>query len=62
MIAKDLYRLTREVEAAEKKAQTAPSEERHEIKEKLRKLRAERDRLQKILEGAKAPPEYRQPL
>ena len=37
-------------------------EDRDEIKDRLRKVRAERNRMQRILDGAKEPPAYRKPL
>jgi hypothetical protein len=62
MIAKDLYRLHREVEALEDALDAAPFDERDEIREKLRKVKAERDKMRKILDGAKDPPPYRKPM
>ncbi len=62
LIARDLYRLKREVEALEKELQEAPLEKRDEIRNRLRKARAEKDRVQGILDGAKEPPPYRKPL
>jgi len=61
LIAIDLYRLHREVEEIEDELRTAPIDKREGLKEKLRKVRAERDRMRKILEGAKDPPSYRKP-
>jgi hypothetical protein len=54
MIAKDLYRLEKEVKAA-------PSEKREQLGDRLRKVKAERDRMWGILEGAKETPTYRKP-
>ena len=62
LIAKDLYRLQKEVEALEKQVEDAPLEKRETIRESIRKARAERDRMQRILDGAKEPPACRKPL
>jgi len=59
MIAKDLYRLRQEVEMLEEQAKHAPSEKQEELKEILRKKRAELDRMKRMLDGAKEPPSYR---
>ena len=61
MIARDLYRLHQEVEKLEDQLENTPLMERDEIKEKLRKLRVERDKMRRILDGTKDPPPYRQP-
>ncbi|MBW1860131.1 MAG: hypothetical protein JRI70_08685 [Deltaproteobacteria bacterium] len=47
MIAKELYELLREVE---------------KLEERLRKLKAERNRMRKILDGEKVPPPFQQPM
>lgn len=59
LIAKDLYRLQKEVEEAEKELDHASEAERQELEDRLRKVKAERDRMRKILEGAKEQPPYR---
>lgn len=55
MLASELYRAMKEVEELEKKlkslGQTAP--ERAELEDLLRCTKAERDRIQNLLEGAK---------
>ena len=53
MIAQELYRLIQEVESLEKQLETVPFEKQAKIKDQLRKVRAERDRLRAILEGKK---------
>ncbi len=53
LIAMDLYRLIREVEALEKKFEDAPYDRKEKFKFELIKLRAERDRLRRMLEGNK---------
>jgi hypothetical protein len=62
MIAKELYDLQREVEEMEAEIESAPPQEREAIEERLRKARAERDRMRKILDGEKVPPPFRSPL
>ena len=61
LIAKDLYFLKKETERLEKQAKSAPFEKREELESQLRKVRAERDRMQGILNGAKEPTGYRKP-
>ena len=53
MIAKDFYQLIREVEKIEKQILNAPFEKQDELKDQLRKVRAERDRMRRILDGEK---------
>ena len=53
MIAQELYRLLREVERLEKELRNVPFENQANIKDLLRKAKAERDRLRAILEGKK---------
>jgi len=53
LIAKDLYQLIREVEQLEKQIENAPVEKREETSDRLRKLKAERDRMRRILDGTK---------
>ena len=53
MIAQELYRLLQEVEKIEKQLKNAPFEKHEEIKDQLRKLKAERNRTRAILEGKK---------
>ncbi len=61
LIAKDLYRLRQEVERLEEQVKSAPFEKREELEDQLRKVRAERNRMLGVLEGAKEPPAYRMP-
>jgi hypothetical protein len=51
LIAKDLYRLQQEVDRLEKQLEDASSEKQIKLKEKLRKIKAERDRMRRILDG-----------
>lgn len=61
MVAKELYRLEREVESLEKHLETASPQEKAEQETYLRQRRAERNRLRSILAAKKEPPPYRQP-
>jgi predicted nucleic acid-binding Zn-ribbon protein len=51
MLAQELYRLLKEVEKIEKQLENAPPEKKEEIKDKLRKLSAERNRIRAALDG-----------
>ena len=51
LIAKDLYRLQQEVQKLEKQIKSIGVENREVLKDRLRKLMAERNRLRKILDG-----------
>ena len=62
MIARELYRLQREVQAIEKELQAAPPQAQESIREKLRKKRAEWQQVRNILDGEKAQAEHRSPL
>jgi len=53
LIAKDLYREQQEVERLEQALEEAPSDAREAVADRLRKARAERDRLRRMLDGAK---------
>jgi len=54
LIAKELYRLHQAVEQLEKQIRNAPPENRPDLQEQLRKVRAERDRMKNALEGSKS--------
>ena len=62
MIAKDLYRLEKDVEHLEEALGKSPPDKRPVLEKKLRKVRAERDRVRAMLEGSKEDPPYRKPL
>ena len=62
MIARELYRLQREVEAIEKELQTAPPQDQDSIRDKMRKKRAEWQQVRNILDGEKAQAMNRSPL
>ena len=53
LLAKDLYRLVREVEELEKQIAVASFKEKAALNDRLRRLRAERNRLRNALEGRK---------
>ena len=55
MIAKDLYQLIRDVEQLETQIRNTPYENQSDMEDRLRKLRAERNRMRKVLEGCKDP-------
>ena len=58
LLARDLYRLIREVEALEKRIESAPYEDRDELTDRLRKLKAERDRMRRMVDGGKDAPSH----
>lgn len=53
MIAQELYQLIQEVERLEHKSKSVPFDKQAEIKDQLRKKKAERNRMLAILEGKK---------
>ncbi|MFZ0241871.1 MAG: hypothetical protein WAL90_09515 [Desulfobacterales bacterium] len=53
LLAKDLYRLIREVAELQRQIETAPPEKKEALKDTLRKIRAEHDRLRRALDGSK---------
>lgn len=59
MIAKELYRLQQEVEKLESQLESAVGPKREALKEQLRRLRAERERMRRMLDGEKSPSPYR---
>ena len=56
LIARDLYRLIRKVSDLEKQIDDAPKERQEAMTDELRKAKAERDRLQRVLDGSKENP------
>ena len=62
MIARELYRLKKEVELLEEEYSSAPNNMKDEAANLLRKKKAELNRMQGILDGSKEPPKYRRPL
>ena len=61
MIARDLYRLQQQVDRLESRLQACPPGKREELEEELRKAKAEREHVKRMLEGAKKEPPYRKP-
>ncbi|CAN2040669.1 DUF465 domain-containing protein [Candidatus Magnetomoraceae bacterium gMMP-15] len=59
LIAMDLYRLRQEVEHIEKQIEKASFEESKKLKDKLRKIKAEQNQLQRALDGNKEEPTYK---
>jgi hypothetical protein len=53
LIARDLYRLLREVESLEKEAAAATGQRKAILTDQLRKLRAEYRRMRAVLDGQK---------
>ena len=53
LIARELYRLQQAVEKLEKELAGAPFESSDALRDRLRKLRAERDRMRRALDGSK---------
>jgi ribosomal protein L32E len=51
MLAQELYRLLQEVEKTEKQFENAPPEKKEKIQDKLRKIKAERNRIRAALDG-----------
>lgn len=51
MVAQELYRVLQEVEKIEKQFKNAPTEKQEEIRDKLRKIKAERNRIRAALDG-----------
>lgn len=58
LIAKDLYRLQQEVDKIEKQIENAAYEKQETLKDQLRKIKAERDRIRRMLDGSKDSPTY----
>ena len=50
-IARDLYRLQQQVEKLQKAFESAARKEQADIEHQLRKVKAERNRLRRILDG-----------
>lgn len=53
LLARNLYGLIREAEQLEKALKTAPDDQKSELQDRLRKIKAERERLRRALEGRK---------
>jgi hypothetical protein len=59
LLARELYQIIREVETMERRIEDAPYEKQGPLREQLRKLRAERDRVRRMIEGRKGSSEPR---
>lgn len=53
LIAQELYRLQKKVDALEEELQRASWDCKEALKERLRRARAERDRMKRVLDGQK---------
>lgn len=53
LIAQDLYRLIREVEALQQRIDAVPERQKAALETTLRQKKAERDRLRRALDGKK---------
>jgi hypothetical protein len=53
MIATDLYRAIRKVEEVERALESAPIDRRDQLLDHLRRAKAERDQLRRLLDGRK---------
>ncbi len=51
LLARDLYRCQREVERLERALECVPSERKSALEEALRRARAERNQLRRVLDG-----------
>lgn len=51
LIARDLYRLQREIDELEKRIENAPAELIESLQDRLRKLRAEHAQIRRVLDG-----------
>lgn len=61
LIARELYRFEREVSDLEQELVSCPASELDDLQDRLRKVRAERNRMRYVLEGAKEDPPCRRP-
>lgn len=59
IIAKELYALQQQVDKLERQIESESPEKREALRECLRKTKAERDRMRKILNGKKEPSPFR---
>lgn len=53
LIARELYRLQQAVEKLEKELARAPAGRIDQLQDRIRKVRAERDRMRRALDGSK---------
>ncbi|MFP4030802.1 MAG: hypothetical protein ACLFRG_19475 [Desulfococcaceae bacterium] len=57
LLARELYQLIREVEALERRIEATPYDKQGLLQDQLRKLRAERERMRRMIEGRKGASE-----
>jgi hypothetical protein len=57
LLARELYQLIRDVEALERRIAETPYERQPPLQDQLRRLRAERDRVKRVIEGRKGSSE-----
>jgi len=57
LIAKDLYRLIREVSELQQRIDEAQPEKKEALQDELRKVKAEHERLRRALDGNKESPQ-----
>lgn len=62
MIAKELYQLEGELSRLEKQFEKTPLMDRDELREEIRKVKARRDYMRGLIEGAKDPSPCRKAL
>ena len=60
-VARELYRLNKEMERIRGMLQVSSSEQKGELELELKRIKAERDRVKAILEGMKQYPDIRRP-
>ena len=61
IIARELYQLETKVEKLEKQLEETPLTDREELRDEIRKVKAERNYMRGLMEGAKDPSPYRKP-
>jgi SMC interacting uncharacterized protein involved in chromosome segregation len=59
MIAKELYALQQQLDRLEKQIKSETADKQEALKERLRQIRADRDRMRKVLDGKKEPCSFR---
>ena len=61
IIARELYQLETELSKLENQFEKTPLMERENLRDEIRKVKAQRDYMRGLIEGAKDPPPYRRP-
>jgi hypothetical protein len=57
LLARELYQLIREIEALERRIEATPQDRQAPLLDQLRKLRADRDRMRRMIDGGKGASE-----